>query len=437
MDPKIIRAIIIFVCLLVLVLQIVALADPKGYISNKRDPVSPPYWHAASRRPADVAYVTAQKCGMFQCDDWGSLRTHHLVTTDENIYRPKQNKQFTPSAGQDYIKAACAFGVIAAVLMGISLILHILLLFSKILGKFTANEVVTRYVVKPYWIVHVLTAICCLISWALLLKYFMWIEPDYTLQHGFFFLVVNMFFELGLAFACFRANDAPKMDPKIIKAIIIFVCLLVLVLQIVALADPTGYISYKTTVLNDIPHSYYISRNVRVQKKCGMFQCDDWGNLRTQFRGVPTEGQTYIKAACAFGVIAAVLMGISLILHILLLPPKILGKLMMNKVMARYVVKPYWIVHVFTAICCLISWALLLAYFDTWIDSTYTLQHGFFFLIINMCFELALAFACFKHMHSDGSKIIVNDSVPPQYPPPGFSDHPHEPKNPNPIEGEV
>ena len=225
------------------------------------------------------------------------------------------------------------------------------------------------------------------------------------------------------------------MDPKIIKAIIIFVCLLVFVLQIVALADPKGYIKCKNnlTYYNTGGFSYYISRNVWAQK-CGMFQCDDWGNLREyQPRNVPTEGKAYIKAACAFGVIAAVLMGISLILHILLLPPKILGKLMMNKVVALYVVKPYWIVHVLTAICCLISWAILLAYYDKWIDSDYSLQHGFVFLIINMCFELALAFACFKHMHSDGPKIIVNDSVPPQYPPPGYYDH----QSPNPIEGEV
>eukprot|EP00754_Rhynchopus_humris_P027271 Rhum_TRINITY_DN15077_c0_g1::Rhum_TRINITY_DN15077_c0_g1_i6::g.135806::m.135806 len=215
------------------------------------------------------------------------------------------------------------------------------------------------------------------------------------------------------------------MDPRIIKAIIIFVCLVVVALQTAALADPAGYIKCKELPSETSRYGYTFIKGceaIRARRtpwlqKCGIFTCDGGYSLRE-----PNLGEKeYIEAACAFGVIAAVLMGISLILHVLQLFPKIVDKLVC-------VMKRYWIVHIFTAICCAISWGLLMTYYlENNFNEWYYLQHGFYFQITNMCLELALAFVCFKRRHSDSPKSIEEESVPPQHP-----DH----QSASPIEGE-
>eukprot|EP00754_Rhynchopus_humris_P027267 Rhum_TRINITY_DN15077_c0_g1::Rhum_TRINITY_DN15077_c0_g1_i10::g.135814::m.135814 len=216
------------------------------------------------------------------------------------------------------------------------------------------------------------------------------------------------------------------MDPRIIKAIIIFVCLVVVALQTAALADPAGYVKCKTDTGNGcrVLRSSHVLRRTTESwvLECGIFECRTDGDYRSIANGdVSRRIILLLGVATFFGVTAAVPIGISLILHVLQLFPKIVDKLVC-------VMKRYWIVHIFTAICCAICWSLLLAYyFENNLNEWYNLQHGFYFQIINMCLELALAFVCFKRRHSDSPKSIEEESVPPQHP-----DH----QSASPIEGE-
>ena len=224
------------------------------------------------------------------------------------------------------------------------------------------------------------------------------------------------------------------MNPTIVKAIILFICLLVFILQIVALAHDEAYVKWDG---NTVVSNVFV---ITVQEyRCGMFECNNFAswNLREYpINGLEDEDEqtNIIKASCAFGVMTCILMFFQFVIHALLLPASTLGKMMMNKAVST-LVRFFWVFHLITVIFLIITWALLAAYYDKFVDfDSSSLQHGFVFLIINTVFELVLVLVCFKHLHSEGPMKLTKN-VPP--PPPAYPPQHYQHGSPNPIDKEV
>eukprot|EP01059_Diplonema_ambulator_P020005 TRINITY_DN33690_c0_g1_i1.p1 TRINITY_DN33690_c0_g1~~TRINITY_DN33690_c0_g1_i1.p1 ORF type:complete len:282 (+),score=44.97 TRINITY_DN33690_c0_g1_i1:41-847(+) len=159
------------------------------------------------------------------------------------------------------------------------------------------------------------------------------------------------------------------------------IAVLAWVLQVVALASPSGF----------------------TRDKCGgcgngLFGSTCWGGFQNDRC---SDRRGLMKAAAGFGVVAAVLMGLEAVFHgLLVFKIDAISRSTYGYMAVIYL----WMPHAVTAAALTLAWALLAALFDrtfcsTRLKSSSDLNFGFVVLIFNTAIEASLALACYKGLH--------------------------------------
>eukprot|EP01059_Diplonema_ambulator_P006399 TRINITY_DN16119_c0_g2_i7.p1 TRINITY_DN16119_c0_g2~~TRINITY_DN16119_c0_g2_i7.p1 ORF type:complete len:210 (+),score=51.43 TRINITY_DN16119_c0_g2_i7:67-696(+) len=166
---KIIAIVIAFLTMLIWMLQVVALADDKGYVK----------W---SDRCGSGMFVNS--CGS------------------------KSLRDSSCKAVADHAKVAAAFGVMAVLLMSFTWVTHTLLAITPINEMLMATLKYRSFILNHLWKMHLLIAIFLLVCWCTLTGLYYRelchdkIQSHASLQHGFAFLIVNDIAEVLLTFLC-------------------------------------------------------------------------------------------------------------------------------------------------------------------------------------------------------------------------------------------